>query len=125
MLRSRAIEETSMSARSGEFVMVLTTASSETEANAIARRLVEDRLAACVNVSAPIRSVYRWKGEIAVDDERMLWIKTTSAGFEAVARAIRAQHSYENPEIVRLPIDGGSEAYLRWIRENVADGPTG
>lgn len=111
-----------MGARDGEFVVVLTTASSESEANAIARRLVEDRLAACVNVSAPIRSTYRWKGEVSVDEERMLFIKTTRAGYGAVAEAIRTQHSYENPEIVQLPIEAGSAAYLRWIRENVADG---
>jgi periplasmic divalent cation tolerance protein len=108
-----------------EFVLVFTTASSEAEAATIARGLVERRLAACVSASSPIRSTYRWKGAIAVDEERMLVVKTTRARFAAVADAIRALHSYENPEIVQVPIEAGSEPYLAWIRESVADDATG
>jgi len=103
------------------FAVVLTTASSAEEAELIARALVERRLAACVNVTGEIRSIYRWEGKVCSESERLLVIKTTVARFAAVLDAIRGLHSYKNPEVVLLPISDGSDAYLRWILESVGE----
>src|SRR5690348_15927391 len=100
--------------------LVLTTAGAAEEASRIAQALVERRLAACVNVIAPISSVYRWKEKVEHAQEWLLLIKTTAEASDAVADAIRELHSYELPECVVLSIEGGSEAYLEWIGENVA-----
>jgi periplasmic divalent cation tolerance protein len=100
--------------------VVLTTAGSVEEANKIASALVERRLAACVNVHGPVSSVYRWKGAVERSQEWLLIIKTTAEGAEALGDAIKELHSYELPECVVLPVEGGSEAYLEWIGENVA-----
>jgi periplasmic divalent cation tolerance protein len=99
--------------------IVLSTAGSEEEAHKIAQVLVESRLAACVNIVGPIHSVYRWKGAVERARERLLIIKTTAAAFPRVRDAIRELHSYELPECVMLPIEAGSEDYLKWIAESV------
>jgi periplasmic divalent cation tolerance protein len=99
-------------------VIVLTTVGSEEQASALARSLVDAKLAACVHIQ-PIRSVYRWKGEVLDEPEWRLAIKTTADRYDAVERHIKERHSYETPEIVRVAIDGGSAEYLRWIEENV------
>ena len=99
--------------------VVLTTAGSADEANKIAEALVQRRLAACVNVVGPISSVYRWQGNIERAQEWLLAIKTTATVTDAVGDAIKELHSYELPECLVLPIEGGSEAYLEWIGENV------
>ncbi len=96
-------------------VVVLVTAGSLGEARKIARHLVEARLAACVNVSAPVESVYRWEGKIENGRERLLVIKTARELFPALQGAIRRLHSYTTPEIICLPIIDGSEEYLDWI----------
>ena len=102
-----------------EGVVVLSTAPDETTAARLAQALVERRLAACVNVIAGVRSTYRWEGEIRRDDEVLLLIKSTRAGVEALKGAIAEIHPYELPEVVVLPVEGGSPAYLRWIADNV------
>lgn len=99
-------------------IVVLTTTSTEGQAQALAHSLVEVRLAACVHIE-PLRSVYRWKGEVCDEPEWRLAIKTTAERFEALERHIKERHSYETPEIVRIEIDGGSREYLRWIDESV------
>jgi len=101
-------------------VQVLTTAASEAEAEAIAAALVERRLAACVQVSGPIRSRYRWRGELERAEEWQCLIKTTAARYPEVEAAIRELHSYEEPEIVATPIVRGSPGYLAWVAESVA-----
>ena len=100
--------------------VLLTTAGSVDEANRIADALVQRRLAACVNVVGPVSSVYRWKEKVERAQEWLLVIKTTAGMAEAVGDAIKALHSYELPECVVLAVEGGSEAYLEWIGENVA-----
>ncbi len=100
--------------------VVLTTAGSVDEANKIAEALVQRRLAACVNVVGPISSVYRWKGKVERAQEWLLLIKTTAGMVDAAGDAIQELHSYEVPECVALVVDGGSEAYLDWVGENVA-----
>ena len=101
--------------------MVLTTTDSVDEANKIAEALVQRRFAACVNVVGPISSVYRWKENVERAQEWLLIVKTTAEVVDAVGSAIKELHSYELPECVVKPIEGGSEAYLEWIGENVAN----
>ncbi len=104
-----------------DYVQVLTTAASEGEAGRIAELLVERRLAACVQVVGPVVSRYRWRGEVEEEREWQCLAKTTRAAYEAVEAAIREVHSYEEPEIVAMPIVAGSAGYLAWIGENVGD----
>lgn len=99
-------------------IVVLVTCGSEEEALKIANALVEDRLAACVNLVAPIRSVYRWEGKIWDEKEWLLIIKTQKHRFEELEKKVKSLHSYSVPEIISLSITEGSSAYLRWIREN-------
>ncbi len=102
--------------------IVITTTGSREEAEKIAHALVERRLAACANIVGPIHSIYRWQGKVESADEHLLIIKTTAALFNAVSQAIRELHSYELPECIQLPIEGGSAEYLRWIEESVGGG---
>ncbi len=99
--------------------IVLTTAGTRDEAAKIGRALVERRLAACVNLVGPVESVYRWKGTVESAQEWLLVVKTTASACDQVHAAIRDLHSYELPECVMLPIEGGSEEYLAWIGESV------
>ena len=99
-------------------VVVLVTCGSEEEALKIANALVEDRLAACVNLVTPIRSIYRWEGKIWDEKEWLLIIKTQKDRFEELEKKVKSLHSYSVPEIVSLSITEGSSAYLEWIREN-------
>ena len=99
-------------------IVVLVTCGSEEEALKIANALVEEHLAACVNVIAPIRSIYRWEGKIWDEKEWLLIIKTQSHRFEELEKKVKSLHSYSVPEIVSLPIVEGSSSYLNWIKEN-------
>jgi periplasmic divalent cation tolerance protein len=105
-----------------ESIVVLVTCGSEEEALKIANALVESRLAACVNLVAPIRSIYRWEGKIWDEKEWLLIIKTQKHRFEELERKVKSLHSYSVPEIISLPITEGSLAYLNWIRENTQSG---
>ena len=99
------------------FVIVLTTLPAEGDAEVFASQLVEERLAACVNILPPMRSVYRWKGSVERGDERQLVIKTTGPQITALEARIRALHPYDLPEFVVIPIQG-SAAYLAWLTES-------
>jgi periplasmic divalent cation tolerance protein len=105
----------------GSAVVVLTTLGAVTDAVDLARTLVEEGLAACVNVLPPMQSVYRWKGAVEADTEQQLVIKTTSARVAALEARLRALHPYELPEFLVLTADG-SVRYLQWITESVQDG---
>jgi periplasmic divalent cation tolerance protein len=96
------------------YAVVQTTTDSREHADELAAKLVEARLAACVHV-LPVTSHYRWKGELRREQEFLLSAKTRRALFERVADFIKANHHYETPEIVLLPIEAGSPDYLRWI----------
>jgi periplasmic divalent cation tolerance protein len=100
---------------SARAVVVLTTAGSDEEAARLADALVGERLAACVNVVAPITSVYRWQGKIERGREVLLVVKTRAALVKRLTARIQALHSYDVPEVVVLPIAGGSAAYLKWL----------
>jgi periplasmic divalent cation tolerance protein len=98
-----------------EFVVVLVTAGTADEAAAIGRALVESRLAACANVIGPIRSIYRWQDAIEDVPEHLLLLKARAVDLAALEAAVRARHSYDVPEVLALPIRGGSAAYLAWL----------
>jgi periplasmic divalent cation tolerance protein len=100
-------------------VMVLTTLGIGTDAGSIARTLVEERLAACVNVLPPMTSCYRWKGAIEEDREQQLVMKTTPDRVDALARRLRELHPYELPEFIVLDATA-SEAYGVWVGESVS-----
>lgn len=89
-------------------------------ARKLAKSLVDERLAACVNILAPCTSVYRWQGDVHEDGEVPLIIKTTAERYAAVEAHIRAHHPYELPEIVALDATAGLPDYLRWVAESVA-----
>jgi len=96
-------------------IVVLSTCASEEEAERIARLLVEERVAACVNVLAGVRSFYRWKGEVESAGEWLLIVKSTRDRFADLRAAIEKAHSYEVPEVVALPVVEGAANYLSWI----------
>lgn len=99
--------------------LVLTTMASLDEAKRMARALVEERVAACVNVVGSVASVYRWRGAVEEASEVLLLIKTRVEKLEALEGAVRRLHSYDVPEFVILKVDGGSAAYLRWLDESL------
>jgi periplasmic divalent cation tolerance protein len=88
------------------------------QARAIARALVGERLAACVNVVPGVASIYRWQGKVEEAKEVLLLVKSTSARARALEARVKALHSYTVPEVVTLKIQGGSADYLRWLRES-------
>jgi periplasmic divalent cation tolerance protein len=102
-------------------LIVFVTVPSRDDGERIAEAVVGEHLAACVNIIGPIRSIYRWQGEIARDDEHLLLIKTTRVRYPALEARVRALHRYEVPEVVAVPIEMGSAAYLDWLRKNVIE----
>ncbi|MGH9804893.1 MAG: divalent-cation tolerance protein CutA [Candidatus Acidiferrales bacterium] len=100
-------------------VVVLSTCGSSEEAARIARTLVEERLAACVNITSPLRSLYRWEGEVCDEEEVLLVVKTSRTLFDRVRRAIEKLHSYQVPEVVCLPMIDASPNYLNWLTASV------
>lgn len=103
-------------------LLVLTNLPDRVAAERLADSLIEQRLAACVNILAPCRSVYRWQGSVQHDEEHPVLIKTTAARYAALEQAIRAGHPYELPEIVAIPIERGLAAYLDWVSDETTPG---
>lgn len=101
-----------------DVVVVLTTLPADADAGAFARALVEERLAACVNIHGPMTSVYRWEGKVQEEGERQLTMKTTASRMEALRARIQTLHPYEVPEILVLPVVDGAESYLQWVADN-------
>jgi periplasmic divalent cation tolerance protein len=98
-----------------ETLLVLTNVPERAVAERLAEMLVEKKLAACVNILAPCRSVYRWKGGVQHDEEHPMLMKTTAERYPALEQALRAAHPYELPEIIALPLARGLPAYLQWV----------
>jgi periplasmic divalent cation tolerance protein len=107
-----------------EALLVLTNLPDATSARTLADHLVALRLAACVNILASCRSVYRWRGAVESAEEVPLMIKTTAARYAELEAAIRARHPYELPEIVAVPISHGLPAYLAWVATETDPEPT-
>jgi periplasmic divalent cation tolerance protein len=103
-----------------EYVIVLTTLPADADAAGFGRTLVEERLAACVNVLPVMESVFRWEGQVERDAERQVILKTSRERTAALWDRIRELHPYEVPEFVVLPILDGSDAYLRWVGDSTA-----
>ena len=99
------------------YVIVLTTCRSNEEAQSIIDRVLKARLIACATIIAPVYSHFRWQGEISSEDEVMVVMKTRKKLLNELTEWIQVHHSYEVPEIIALPIIGGSKEYLEWVRE--------
>lgn len=99
-----------------DLVLILTTMPDDERADELARTLVDERLAACVNVHGPMMSTYRWKGQVERDAERQVVIKTTRARLPGLEARLRALHPYELPEFLILDAEG-SQAYARWVSD--------
>ena len=103
-------------------LLVLTNLPDRAAAERLADTLIEKRVAACVNILAPCRSVYRWKGAVQHDEEYPMLIKTAAERYPDLEAAIRAAHPYELPEIIAVPIERGLPAYLEWLAAEAAPG---
>ncbi|MFQ5905820.1 MAG: divalent-cation tolerance protein CutA [bacterium] len=101
-----------------KYVAVITTCRSKEEAVRIANHLVNEKLVACANWW-PVGSTYWWEGQCEQAEEYMLFLKTMETKLKPVESAIKAVHSYENPEVIHVPITGGSAEYLDWVKESV------
>jgi len=106
-----------------DVVLVISNAPDLLLAKRIAHVLVEDGLAACVNLGAPMLSVYSWKGQIEGADEIPMWIKTTAGRQAQLIEALTRLHPYDVPEILVVPVSGGHAGYLQWVREQTPGGP--
>jgi periplasmic divalent cation tolerance protein len=103
-------------------LLVFTNLPDRAAAERLADSLVEKNLAACVNILAPCRSVYRWQNDLQHDEEHPMLIKTTAERYAALEETIRAVHPYELPEIVAVPVERGLPAYLDWVAAETAGG---
>jgi periplasmic divalent cation tolerance protein len=103
-----------------EYVIALTTLPAEADADTFAKSLVEERLAACVNILAEMLSIYRWEGKVERAAERQVIIKTTGARLADLQARIRQLHPYDVPEFIVVPLGGGSEEYLKWVGESTS-----
>ncbi len=97
------------------YIIVLVTTASKQEAEKIAQHLLEAKLIACVNIVGPVCSLFRWVGKVERAEEHLILMKTREDLFEKVAEAVKALHSYDVPEILALPIVGGSKGYVDWL----------
>lgn len=102
-----------------EHILVSTTTEGKADAQAIASALVEKRLAACVQVVGPIASTYRWQGRVETAEEWLCLVKSRADLYPQIEQAIVAMHPYEVPEILAMPISGGSALYLAWLEESL------
>src|SRR6187399_2316980 len=102
-----------------DVLMVFVTCESREQAEEIAQRVVEERLAACVNVVPGVRSCYVWEGALSWSEEVLLIMKTTKLGFERLKTRVEEMHSYEVAEVLGVAVEAGAEKYLAWVREGV------
>ena len=108
-----------MTTKTSHLIVEFMTAPSGEEASRLAEMLVSTKLAACVQILPPMESVYRWQGQVRHEREVLLAVKTTGAKFAELEREVRAQHSYEVPEIVAVPVTAVSQPYLKWVIETL------
>jgi periplasmic divalent cation tolerance protein len=105
-----------------DVVVVLVTVPNAEAGRMIAGAIVDERLAACVNVVGPIRSIYRWEGAVRDDEEYLLVVKTRATLLPTLETRVRGLHDYDLPEVVALPVSGGSARYLDWVRVSTGGG---
>ncbi len=98
-----------------ELILVLTSYPDHEGAQLLAQRLIEQRLAACVNILPTMTSIYEWKGQLESGTEHLLMIKTRKKDYDVLSQEISQQHPYELPEIIAFPIEAGLDGYLKWI----------
>ena len=103
------------------YIQISTTTETKEQAQKIAKYLVEQKLAACVQISGPIESIYRWKGKVETANEYLCLIKTRESLFGLVEAAIKQLHPYETPEIIAVPIIKGSREYWKWLDEEITN----
>ena len=103
-----------------DYTVILVTAESQAQARRIARKLLQSKLAACVNF-VPVDSMYLWEGEIQEEEEVLMIIKTRAETFDKLMSAVKIAHSYDTPEIIGMPVVMGSREYLKWISDEVSD----
>jgi len=99
-------------------IVVLVTAKNSREANQISTKLIEGKLIACANIIKGINSIFRWKGKVDQANEVLLILKSRKSCLPKIVKTVKKYHSYDVPEIIALPIVGGSKDYLNWIKEN-------
>lgn len=102
------------------YVLVLTTFPADGDAEQLATTLVDERLAACVNILPPMRSIYRWQGAVENADERQLFIKTTGHRLRELEKRLKALHPYDVPEFVVIAVLKGSDDYLSWVADSTS-----
>ncbi len=102
-----------------QIAMVLTTTDSQAVAESIANELVSSKLAACVQIDGPIKSVYVWEDQLESSQELRLSIKTTQAKVAEIVESIKTLHNYELPQILSIPISGGNDDYLKWVAAHI------
>lgn len=98
-----------------EYIIVFITAPNEEEAAGIGHTIIEERLAACVNIIRPVRSIYRWQGRVEDEQEILMIVKTRKSLFERLQKRVKELHSYAVSEIIGLPVSEGSKQYLDWL----------
>lgn len=103
-----------------EPVLVLTTLPDQGQAEKLAKKLLEERLVACVQISAPVQSLYRWKKKLESSTEVQVWLKTKNEHLDALFAKIQYLHPYEVPEILCIPVSMGLEAYLQWMAKETS-----
>ena len=104
-----------------DYIQVVTTVQRRNDAEAIARALVEERLAACVQIVGPVASIYRWQGKIDAAEEWQCWAKSRRELYDRIEATIRRLHPYELPEILAISIAAANADYLAWLDEEVGD----
>ena len=100
-------------------LLVLSNVGSKEEAEMIARVIVEEKLAACVNISSQVRSIYKWEGKLCEENEFTMFIKTNSEKYEGLKKRFVELHSYEVPEFISFEIKDGLDSYIRWLNESL------
>lgn len=101
------------------YIQIFTTFPRKSDAEKIAKRLINEKLAGCVQVFGPIKSFYRWKGKVNIAREWLCVVKTTAIKYKRVEKAIKKIHSYSTPEIIFVPIVGGDPGYLSWLNKQL------
>ena len=109
-----------MDVNTSPYRLVMTTIGTQEQAQSLAEQLVNAGLAACVNILPEMQSIYRWQGKLEHGQEHLLLIKTRAERVDSVIDAIKANHPYELPEIIAVPLAGGFEPYLTWITQSVS-----